>query len=130
MSIVTEVESDLDVVSIEERAGDSTVVVISGGVKYGLCIIDNDEILLSILENGEKVLFVREKDEARGELYSVVGRVVAEGIIDPETEEMESNLLDVSVVAPTFMSISIITSPGIIQSPSKVGRVLLDGFVA
>jgi len=55
---------------------------------------------------------------------------VADGIIDPETEEMESNLLDVSVVAPTSMSISVITSPGIIQSPSEVGRVLLDGFVA
>ena len=67
MSIVTEVESDLDVVTIEERAGNSTVVVISGDVTRGLGIIDNDEILLSILENGEKVLFVREKDETRGD---------------------------------------------------------------
>ena len=67
MSILTEVESDLDVVTIEERAGDSTVVVISGDVKRGLGIIDNDEILLSILVNGDKVLFVREKDETRGD---------------------------------------------------------------
>jgi len=67
LSILTEVESDLDVVTIEERAGDSTVVVISGDVKRGLGIIDNDEILLSILENGDKVLFVREKDETRGD---------------------------------------------------------------
>ena len=67
MSILTEVESDLDVVTIEERAGDSTVVVISGDVKRGLGIIDNDDILLSILVNGDKVLFVREKDETRGD---------------------------------------------------------------
>ena len=67
MSILTEVESDLDVVTIEERASDSTVVVISGDVKRGLGIIDNDEILLSILVNGDKVLFVREKDETRGD---------------------------------------------------------------
>ena len=55
---------------------------------------------------------------------------MVEGKAVPDTEEMESNILDVSVVAPTSMSISIITSSGIIQSPSKVGRVLLDGFVA
>ena len=67
MSILTEVESDLDVVTIEERAGDSTVVVISGDVTRGLGIIDNEEILLSIIENGEKVLFVLEKDERRGD---------------------------------------------------------------
>ena len=67
MSILTEVESDLDVVTIEEKAGDSTVVVISGDVKRGLGIINNDEILLSILVNGDKVLFVREKDETRGD---------------------------------------------------------------
>jgi len=130
LSIVTEVESDLDVGTIEDRAGDSTVGVISGDVTRGLGSIDNEEILLSILENDEKVLFVWEKDERRGDGLSVVDRVVAEGKAVPDTEEMESNILEVSVVAPTSMSMSIITSPGIMQSPSAVGLVLLEGVVA
>ena len=104
--------SCLVVVTIEEREGDWPVVMI-GDDTWGL-LLDRDEILPPTLEKEESVLLVREMDDVG--VDSFAGRVDADGIADPEIDEIESLTRDVWVVALLLMSISIIMSLSIRQS--------------
>ena len=109
-----EIETDSDVVTNEDKVGDCIVLVAMGDGMLGLPILDMEEVTLAIRDNEDVILVDLDIEEGRGD--SVADDVEAGA--DPDTEDMESIICELSVLAASSMSISIIISLLIIPSSS------------
>ena len=129
MSILPcKIEIDLDVVTIEDKVVDCIVLVTMGDLRLGLPILDMEEVTLAVRDNEDVILVDIDIEDEGGD--SVADDV--ETGADPDTEDIESTIRELSVLVASSMSILIIISLLIIPSPLPGGRArdTLDREVA
>ena len=119
---------DSDVVTTEDRVGDCIVIVAMRDVRLGLPILDMEEVTLAVRDNEDVILVDIDIEDEGGDLVADDEETGA----DPDTEDIESTIRELSVLVASSMSISIIISLLIIPSPLPGGRArdTLDREVA
>ena len=119
---------DSDVVTTEDRVGDCIVLVAMGDVRLGLPILDMEEVTLAVRDNEDVILVDIDIEDEGGDSVADDEETGA----DPDTEDIESTIRELSVLVASSMSISIIISLLIIPSPLPGGRArdTLDREVA
>ena len=105
---------DSDVVTPKDRVGDCIVLVAMGDIRLGLPILDMGEVTLAVRDNEDAILVDIDIEDKGGD--SIADDV--ENGADPDTEDIESIIRELSVLVALSISISIIISLLIIPSPS------------